>query len=115
MFYLNKKNNKIDVSVSYHAKIRFMERYNRIFINNPIHEIMEIDKIIERWWNRSTKLINKTGTIKQREEKHGQDSLYFVCDCFMFIVQNSVIVTIEIRAKDKRHLNRQELNPETNL
>jgi hypothetical protein len=105
MFYLNKKNNKIEVSISYHAKIRFIERYNKIFINRPICEIENIENIIEKLWKRSKKLVRKTKYIKERKEKHGKDTLYFICDCFMFVVQNSVIVTIEIGSKNMRHLN----------
>ncbi len=108
LYYINKRQKKIKVAITYHARNRFIERYNRIFIDKPIYKIEEVDKAIEKWWNVSTEKTSTTGKLKIRKRRHGKDTLYFISTYFLFVVQDSAIVTIELGSKDTRHLNNKK-------
>jgi hypothetical protein len=109
LFYINKKNKKIDLDITYHAKLRFKERYNKVFIKKQIHDMEEVETTIEKWWKTAVPKINRGRKLQTRSKRHGLDTLYFSTSSFMFVVQNSVIVTIELGAKDNRHLNKKNI------
>lgn len=104
LYYVNKRQKKVKVAITYHARRRFIERYNRIFIDKPIYKLEEVDKAIEKWWNVATEKPS-TGKLKIRTKRHGKDTIYFISTYFLFVVQDAAIVTIELGSKDTRHLN----------
>ena len=108
LYYINRRQKKVKVAITYHARSRFIERYNRIFTDKPIYEIEEVDKAIEKWWNLATEKPSTTGKLKVRTKRHGKDTIYFISNYFMFIVQDAAIVTIELGSKDTRHLNNKK-------
>ena len=103
LYYTSKKGKRIEVSVTRHALHRLAERYQRLYN-------MEIPGGAEQWLNDNFKhadrVKNLTRRDKERLEKYGQDNMFFRFHDFTFVVQNCVIVTIEISARDKRRLNR---------
>jgi hypothetical protein len=107
LFYINKKDKRIDLEITHHSKLRFRERYNKIFIDKQIHSMEEVDKTIEKWWKMAIPKIRNTRKIRTRRRRHGTDSLYFATSHFLFVVQNSTIVTIELGSSDNRHLNKK--------
>ena len=109
LFYINKKDKRIDLSITHHAMMRFKERYNRKFPNNKITDLATIEATIEKWWNTATPKINKTRKLTTRRKRHGIDTLYFISTYFQFVVQNTTIVTIEFGSRDTRHLNKKPI------
>ncbi|MCK9439404.1 hypothetical protein M0Q39_05090 [Patescibacteria group bacterium] len=100
--YVNKKNKKVNVIISAHAKKRFIERFNRVFPETPILNSDSVEKQIYNYWNRA---VLKPIKIKERIKKYNNNTLYFVSDYFRFVVENSTIITIELCSKNTKHLN----------
>ena len=107
--YVNKKDKEIKLRITYHAKTRFKERYNKIFIDNQLDDMDSVDTAIEKWWKLAVPKTSKTRKLQTRRKRHGIDSLYFISSYFLFVVQNSTIVTIELGSRDTRHLNKKPL------
>lgn len=105
LYYINKRQKRVTVGVTYHARRRFIERYNRIFTDKPIFELEEVDKAIEKWWNMAVEKNPTTGKLKTRTKRHGKDTIYFSSNYFLFVVQDAAVITIELGSKDTRHLN----------
>jgi len=110
-FYINKKGKEVSLRVTYHAKLRFIQRCRKLK-NEDVIKIDctkdNVDEIIARYFNDMASLkqnLNKT-TMK-RKKKHGSDTLYFNSRHFTFIVQNATIVTIELRG-EYRKLNKKK-------
>ena len=104
--YINRKGKRVDLTITGHARLRFVERYNKIFPEAPILDYATAETTIENWWKNAVLKINKTKQLKERIKKYGDDSMYFISTYFVFVVQNKQIVTIEIGARNKKHLNR---------
>ncbi len=106
--YINKKGKEIQIEISLHAKQRFIKRYNRIFINNPIMDIDSFNKNIKKIWETAKLKNRKNRKELERLEKHGLDTLYFVSNYFTFVVQNATLITVELGSKDTKHLNNKD-------
>ena len=108
MQYINKKGKPVNVVITNHARLRFFERHNRIFVDSPI-PLEKINSVIEKWWNRAIeKNVSKDEKLRRRFSRYGSDSIYFISTYFVFVVQNATIVTIELGSKDTRHLNKRD-------
>ena len=102
MYYTNSKGRNVEVRATKHAIERFGERYAILFGRNT--------KDPERdMWKRFSMASQVSGCSKQQQRRlrrYGSDTLYFRHSEFTFVVQNATIVTVEISAKNKRHLNK---------
>jgi hypothetical protein len=104
LFYISKKNKKVNLLLTTHARNRFMERYNRVFPHKKLTE-ETLDDCIRVYWNYA--ILKKTNSkiLRNRAKKYKGDTLYFVSFYFTFVVENSTIVTIELSSKNTKHLN----------
>ncbi len=116
--YINKQGKEVLVTITEHAKRRFIERYNLINITHEGLVRKNKEKItrdnalekIENLFKRSSRLQNLNDQHKRRLKKHGKDTLYFKTGFFTFVVQHSEIITIEISNKDLKFLNKPRSN-----
>ncbi len=107
--YINKKGNEIEISLTEHAQKRFIERYNKIFPNKkiPYNDYEKSNKLIERYFSNTHKIKNFNKEERKRKKKYGKDTIFFRNNSFTFVVQNSIIKTIEISDKNFRYLNKK--------
>lgn len=105
-YYLNKKGNKVSISITKHARERYRERFNLLSPENKI-ENHEVEASIARYFNTSNRLKNLGKHDLERMERYGQDTMFFRKNEWTFIVQNCQIVTCEISLKNNRHLNKK--------
>ena len=106
IYYQNKKGNAVNVGVTDHAIARFVERYNLLF-GTALDADAAIEKIAHlfKHANRLTKLGKHS---QQRLERYGKDTMFFRKNEFTFVIQNAALVTVEISAKNHRHLNKKK-------
>ena len=90
--------------ISTHAFKQFITRHNRAYPEYPLNQISAIGVLIDLF-KSSNKLKKMSNFKQQRNCKYAGVSDYFRADIFSFIVQNETIVTIEIYAKNRQHLN----------
>lgn len=105
--YHNKWGQLINVTISRHARERFLMRWPRMFPEKPLAEDT-VDDVIASWFSR-TSLLKKISPHLKR--KYGTNTLYFRTTAFTFVVKDTVIVTILISDRDKRYLNSQIPTP----
>lgn len=104
LFYTSSKNEKVECKVTNHLKTRMRERFEILTGINLDSE--QLDLAIVNLFNNSKRIGNGKNTqYKNRNKKHGGDSLYFQNVHLVFIVQNREIVTVEIVTE--RELNKE--------
>ncbi|HUN24247.1 MAG TPA: hypothetical protein PK299_14040 [Anaerolineales bacterium] len=106
--YINKKGNRVEITVTHHALERFFERWNRIFPHLAITRAQLWDKLAEQFAmsNRVGKINSK---LRLRQKRHGKDTLYFRGNGLTFVVQDATLLTVEIHTEGKRYLNKPSL------
>lgn len=104
--YINKYGQHIKLTISEHARQRFVQRWPRIFPDKPISKDNVDDKIV-KWFSCASRVIKLSYQERKRLIKYGKDVLFFRANAFTFVVQNATIVTIEISDKGQRYLNNQ--------
>jgi hypothetical protein len=108
LYYISKKNKKVNIEITTHAKIRFFERYNRLFPHKNL-KFENVEKYIIKFWKNATiKPIETSSFLLNRSKKYKGDSLYFKSSYFTFVIENGTIVTIEVSSKNMRHLNNSQ-------
>lgn len=106
LYYKNKKDNVVQVAATEHALDRFIERYSLLFgVTLDAEAAIEKIKHLFKHADRLTKLGKHS---RQRLEKYGRDTMFFRKNEFTFVVQNTRLVTVEISAKNRRHLNKKK-------
>lgn len=105
IYYQNKKGNAVSVGVTDHALARFVERYNLLF-GTALDVAAAIEKI-EHLFKHANRLTKLGKHSQRRLERYGKDTMFFRKNEFTFVVQNSTLVTVEISAKNHRHLNQR--------
>jgi len=103
--YSNKKGKQVELTVTRHAYIKFIERYPRAFPDDPLQK-ESLPGIFERIFSTTTKVKNLNRCERKRLQKHGQDSMFFRTNAFTFVVQNAKVITVELSDNGKRHLNK---------
>ena len=103
MTYINERGDPVRVTVSKHARVRFLQRMHRYFPRRPLPA--DPDFAIAGWFGRARRLAPK-GRYLERALLHGEDVLYFYARPFVFIVQDNVLVTVELGGRGNRALNR---------
>ena len=102
--YVNKRGKTVNLVVSNHAYKRFIERYPRIFGDRL--SLVNLKTTFNMFFQQ-TKRVQKLNHKEQyRIKKNGNDSMFFRTNDFTFVVKNATVVTVEISAKGKRHLNK---------
>jgi len=97
--YHNKFGQLTDLSISKHARDKFLIRWARIYPDEPLSED-SVDDVIATWFSRASQIKQKACLRR----KYG-DSQYFRINGLTFVVRDSVIVTVLISARGKRYLN----------
>ena len=100
--YINKKGNTVSLTVSEHAKRKFLIRWRKLHPDKPIRPIKKL-------FDESSLVTNYSHKEERRLKRYGKDTLYFRCAEFTFVVQNAIVKTIEISKKDHRKLNKKPL------
>ena len=105
LFYNNKKEKQINLTVRRHALSRFVERYQIVYGKklNP----QEIISVFIKTFQQTDRVQKLKRGDKRRLKRYGEDNLFFRGTNFTFIVQNAEIITVEISRKDKRHMNKR--------
>ena len=103
LFYVNKKNKKVVVQITRHARVQFVNRWRRMYPESTL-DLTKVDEKIESRFNSARRVKNLSRWEISRIKKHGP-SLFFRQNAFTFVVADGVIVTIELSNKSKRHLN----------
>ena len=106
IYYQNKKGNPVSVGVTDHAIARFIERYNLLF-----GTALDVDAAIEKiahLFKHANRLTKLGKHYRQRLERHGRDTLFFRKNEFTFVIQDAHLVSVEISAKNHRHLNKKK-------
>jgi len=109
MNYVNEHGDPVRVTVSKHARVRFLQRMHRYFPRRPLPA--DPDAAIAGWFGKARRLAPK-GRYLERLLLHGEDVLYFHALPFVFIVQRNVLVTVELGGRGNRKLNRDGLRIE---
>jgi hypothetical protein len=102
-FYVNKKNQRIELNITYHARQRFVERWRRLYGQTVTFE--QVDQYIARHFPSATRITNFSIHERNRMRRYGKDTLFFRTAGLTFVVQNGAIITVEISDKGMRHLN----------
>ena len=102
-FYFNKKRQRIELEISYHARYRFVQRWQKLYGQTLTFE--EVDKYIVRYFPGATRITNFSQHERNRLRRYGKDTLFFRTSGLTFVVQNGTIITVEISDKGMRHLN----------
>ena len=103
--YTNKKGKIVEVKPSFHAYNRFKQRYPKI-IGGDISDKM-LNSTFEDIFNQSHKVTKLNHKEIARLKKYGKDGLFFRYHDITFVVRNSIVITVEISGKGKRHLNKE--------
>ncbi len=106
-YYINRKNNCIQLQITYHALKRFCERWVCLY-NTPVPE--NACEFITQKFLKSSRVININKFERKRLKRYGKDTIFFRNSDFTFVVYNKAIVTIEISRKEKRQLNKLSSN-----
>jgi hypothetical protein len=102
-FYVNKKKQRIELEISFHARQRFAQRWQKLYRETLSFD--QVDQYIIRHFPNATRITNFSNHERNRLRRYGKDTLFFRTSGFTFIVQNGVIITVEISDKGMRHLN----------
>jgi len=105
-FYFNRHGKPVLVRISYHGRVRFVERFKAIFPKKMLP--LNPDSVIAGLFNRATRLKKFNKHEKDRLSRHGADTLFFRNDVFTFVVQDRTIVTVEVSVNSQRHLNNSQ-------
>lgn len=108
MFYINKKGNKVSVSITGHAKRRFLQRWNALYPHDPMSD-RDMPERLRDMFNASQRRTNLSRKEKTRLKRHGRDTMFFARGGFTFVVQDAQIVTVEIAVKELRNLNKSKV------
>lgn len=100
--YINKKGNPIELAITNHAVKKLRQRYKNLYGS----DLDDPNTFIIKKFSSAIRVINHSKKEKTRLKRHGKDTTYFRSSNFTFVVQDATIVTIEISAKGKRHLNK---------
>ena len=100
--YTNRRGEKVSVRISSHAIERYEERYELLTGEKPDDAR---EKLI-REFNSAVRVLPRKASEIERWRRYGKDTVYFRRMSLTFVVQNRRIVTVEISARGKRHLNR---------
>lgn len=101
--YTNKKGKRVELEVSHHALLRLKERWHKL---HNLPEPEDLYAFVVERFSHAVRIVNYSRAERTRLKRYGKDTLYFRHNDFTFIVQDSVIVTIEISNKGQRHLNK---------
>jgi hypothetical protein len=102
MFYINKKGNRVNLTVTRHAILQFCDRYQRLF--NEKITCLQAQKYIEYCFPLNGIVKNFTKKELKRIKKYGR-TFYFRDNNFTYVVHDVFIMTVEISKKGFRHLN----------
>jgi hypothetical protein len=100
--YLDDFGDRIEVTISNHALKRVKERWNLLHPRAKLPD--DLYRFIALRFSNAKKVENLSKQEKLRIQRYGE-TLFFRQNNFTFVVQDSVIVTIEISDKGKRELN----------
>ena len=104
--YVNKKGNTVKVAVTRHALVRFSERWNRAFPKKAITTIGETQVNLMNVFGEAKRFEPKGGHYERRMKRHGKDTVYFRTDTFVFVIQASTLITVELHGKEMRPMNK---------
>lgn len=102
MFYINKKGNKVNLTIKRHAVIIFCERYEKLFGKSIT--CVQAEKYIEDQFPYTDKVKNLNYKEVKRVKRHGP-TFYFRDGNFTYVVHDVFIMTVEISKKGYRYLN----------
>ncbi|WP_224984486.1 hypothetical protein [Geomonas agri] len=104
-YYIDSSKNRVELEISYHARQRFVERWN---ILNPYNTIdgKYVDDHISTLFIDAQLVSNLSIDELKRINKHNSNTLYFRRSDFTFVVCDKCIVTIEISDNGLRSLNK---------
>jgi hypothetical protein len=61
--------------------------------------------LLEEYFNSAHRLNPSGRHYERRLKRHGKDTLYFISQPFVFVVQNATIITVELGTRDTRQMN----------
>jgi hypothetical protein len=102
-FYVNKKNQRIELEVSFHARQRFVQRWRKLY--GETLSFAQVDAYIAQYFPSAIRITNFSQHERNRLRRYGKDTLFFRTSGLTFVVQNSTIITVEISDKGMRYLN----------
>ena len=102
MFYINKKGNKVNLTIKRHAIIVFCERFQRLFNKSITGE--EAELYIKHYFRFTHKVNNLNYKEVKRIKRHGP-TFYFRDSNFTYGVCDVFVITVEISRKGFRYLN----------
>lgn len=102
-FYYNKKGSKVYLTITRHAIINFIERYERLFNEKITPE--KAEKYIKNYFPYKSRVKDLNRKELKRKKKYGS-TVYFRDRNFTYVVSDSQIMTIEISKNGYRHLNK---------
>lgn len=108
--YINKKNNRVQVKVTCHSIKQLQIRYCNMFKKQLNFD--QAKKHIAKIWPGMDRVISLTQKQIKRNRKYTGETLLFRDLNFTFIINNSVLRTIEISQNGKCHLNQKNEKPE---
>jgi len=110
-YYLDEREEKVEIAISNHALERVRQRWSLLYPNSKPPD--DLYRFIAEKFSHSVKISNYSTQETKRIQRYGE-TLFFRHSDFTFVVQNSVIVTIEISNKGQRGLNAIKPNPSVN-
>ena len=102
MYYVNKKGNRVGLTLKRHAVLTFCDRYERLF-GKPI-SCQDAVLYIKYHFPHAHKVTNLNGKELKRIKLYGP-TFYFRDKNFTYVVQDVFIITIEISKSGFRYLN----------
>jgi len=103
--YTNKRNKIVNLQVTRHAYVKFIERYKIAFPDSPLL-MKDVSNQFRQIFGTTSKVKNLNRQERTRLKRHGDDTMFFRTSVFTFVIKNATIVTVELSDKDKRHLNK---------
>lgn len=101
--YVNARGKLVNVSVSKHAMKRFIERYWRVYPAVTLGA--DAGLVLANLFNAAKRFPGMARKYQSRKERHGQDTLFFMSQPFVFVVQAATLVTVELGTSDTREMN----------
>lgn len=106
--YTNKRGKTVSLKVSDHAAARFVERYTHAYGHKPMGDIQDL---LQRQLDRANLIKNFCVHLRARRRRYGTDTLYYRNETFTMVIKNGELVTVELAAKNQRHMNRPSQRP----
>jgi len=106
--YINSRGEHIEVVVTQHARNRFSQRWLYVFPTKPLPESW--DDTIALWFAKAQRLNVISPKYRTRLRRHGKDTLYYLASPFVFVIQSTILRTVELGTNATRLYNNNAPN-----